>query len=234
MLTTKEEIGEITQILSKWNEAKEESLDEVFPIVYKEFRRLAKTARRRTGRINSDETLCTTSLVNEMYVKLRKSEVLSFENSGRFYALCLLSMQNLLRDYYYKKSSKKHEVSFPDELFEDNLFYDSIESKIHFDELLAKLSEQHPKKVEMLRLKYEYGETNEEIAREFNISASKVRRDISNAEFALKREQAKSIAEKAADLTNTTLRVEYLEKASRGNQDLLKLLEIMLKEPRKE
>lgn len=247
-----QEIGEITEILSKWNEAKEESLDVVFPKVYSKLKQQARKARRRIGRVNDNETLSTTSLVNEMYFKLRKNPNLAFESREQFYVLCRVSMQRLLHDYYFRKSAKKHEIAFIDESDEsemaiENLInlsiiedfsnsYDPLELSIAFDEALTQLEESHPRKVEIVKLKYWEDETEQEIAEHLNMSKSSVRRDLAMAIPLIRNlidYKMKSAVDKAADITQTTLGNDYLKKVAGEDKNFLNQLLIMLKEQRK-
>ena len=245
-----QEIGEVTQILAKWNDAKEESLDEVFPRVYENLKRLAKNARKKIGRTNPDETLSTTVLVNEMYFKLRKSSTLSFGSSSQFYALCRVSMQNLLHDYYFRKSAKKHEIPFADdsEAAIENLIdlsrirgsvdpsHNSLDLAIAFDQALTKLAINHPMKVEMVILKYWLDETDREIAAHFNIGETSVRRILIKSMAFIRHEidiNMKRILAEAAELTQTTVRNDYLQEKAGKNTGFLKQLVISLKEQQK-
>lgn len=247
MTELNQEIGEITEILSKWNEAKEESLDKVFPKVYENLKQLAKKARRSTGLSSSDETLCTTGLVSEMYFKLRKSKSLSFNSRGQFYALCLVAMRRILHDYYFRKISNNKKVSeseMAEGEFENiinlsvlknsgNLFGNSLELAIVFDEILTKLAEQHPRKVEVVILKYWLDETDKDIARYLDTSEATVRGDLTRAAALIRYEidaKMKLILHEAVDITDTTLRTQYLKEASGENKGLLRHLEIMLNE----
>ena len=246
MSNIEQEIGEITEILSKWNQAKEETLDEVFPKVYENLKRLAKKARKDYGRTDPDDTYCTTGLVNELYLELRDSKSLEFKNRGKFYALCLLAMRRMLRDYYLRKSSKKNEMRLSIEIENrvENIIDLSpirisstatctpLELTILFDDVLTKLAEKHPRKVEVIFLKYWMGETDEEIAKHLNLSVATVRRDCNFGEVLIEIEmdnKMKAILNEASDITDTTLRKKYLEEVCGNNKGLLKQLEMMLK-----
>ena len=238
MSSIKEEVGEITEILSKWSYAKEETLDEVFPQVYETLKRLARNARRVMGRTDPEETLCTGSLVNEMYLKLRKSESLDFKSRGHFYAFCRLAMQRTLRDYYMRKSAKRMEIrpafesgagcegsyDFAPLRIAGASFYTPLEVQLLCHEVLTKLVEKHPRKVEVIWLKHVLGETDREIARQLGLSEATVRRDSSIGEVLIKSElnnKVKLILREAAALTDTALRDAYLKEVCGENKGLL-------------
>lgn len=226
------ETGEITEILSKWKEAKEESLDIVFPKVYSQLKQHARKARRKIGRVNPGETLSTTALVNDVYLKLLKNPNLTFESRAHFYVFCRVSMQHLLHDYYLRKSSKIREVAFVDESGESKSVedlvdlsavkdfsssYNSLELSIVFDEALTKLQKEHPRKVEVVILKYWLDETEQEIAEHLNMSKSSVRRDLAMALALIRKlidSNMKSGADQEFDLKHPTLRSIHLEEAA--------------------
>ena len=227
------ETGEITEILSKWKEAKEESLDIVFPKVYNQLKQHARKARRKIGRVNPGETLSTTALVNDVYLKLLKNPNLTFESRAHFYVFCRVSMQHLLHDYYLRKSSKIREVASLDESGESkgtiedlvNLSavkdfsdsYNSLELSMVFDEALTKIQKEHPRKVEVVILKYWLDETEQEIAEHLSMSKSSVRRDLAMAIPMIRKlidSDMKSSGDEAFDLKHPTLRSIRLEEAA--------------------
>lgn len=247
-----QEIGEITEILSKWNETQEESLDVVFPKVYEKLKQQARKARKSIGRFNEAETLSATCLVNEMYFKLLKNPNLTFESREHFYVFCRVSMQRLLHDYYFRKSAKKHEVAFIDESDEskaaiENLINLSVikdssnsanplELSIAFDEALTKLGEKDPRKAEVVILKYWLDETEQEIADHLNMDKSTVRRDLRIAIPFIRSlidDKMKSAVDKAIDITQTTVRNDYLKKVAGDDKKFLDQIVVMLKERQK-
>lgn len=247
-----QEIGEITEILSKWNETNEESLDVVFPKVYSKLKQQARKARRSIGRINSDETLSTTSLVHEMYFKLRRNASLSFESREQFYVLCRVSMQRLLHDYYFRKAAKKHEVVFIDESDQsrtaiENLINlseikdpsyscDALELSIAFDEALTDLEQKHPRKVEVVILKYWLDETDQEIADYLGMDKSTVRRDLKMAMTLIRNmidNKMKSAVNEAIEITQTTVRNDYFNKVAKGDKNFFNQMVAMLEEKQK-
>lgn len=70
-------------------------LNELFPELYSELRRIARAQRRRHGR---SETLSTTALVNEAYVRLRTAGRLAPRDRLHFLALSARAMRFILID----------------------------------------------------------------------------------------------------------------------------------------
>ncbi len=76
---------EITQMLRAWSEEGErEALGELLPLVYEELHRQAHRYLRRERRNNS---LQTTALINEAYLKLIEQKNVCFESRTHFLRL---------------------------------------------------------------------------------------------------------------------------------------------------
>ena len=67
------EQSNITGLLTAWGKGDETSLDELFPIVEQELRRIAHNFMRRE---NPNHTLQTTALVNEAFIELSRQHVI--------------------------------------------------------------------------------------------------------------------------------------------------------------
>ncbi len=78
--------------------------DELFPLVYDELHRIAAGQRRRwTG----DETLTTTAVVNEVYLKLVDQSAPDWRNRAHFLAVASTAMRQILIDYAKRKRTAK-------------------------------------------------------------------------------------------------------------------------------
>ena len=75
------------ELLQAWNE--------LLPIVYDELRVIAA---HRLRCLKPGETLQTTALVHEAYIKMAANEAPSFENRRHFFAAAARSMKNILID----------------------------------------------------------------------------------------------------------------------------------------
>ena len=59
----------VTKLLEQWNRGDREALDKLMPLIYEEFR---KVARRYMSRQNPGHTLQTTALILEAYLRMVK------------------------------------------------------------------------------------------------------------------------------------------------------------------
>ena len=86
--------ADITALLRAAGAGDRAALDEVFTQVYQHLRGLARAQRRATP----SDTLSTTGLVHEAYLKLVRSEGLSSEDREHFYNLAARAMRQVLID----------------------------------------------------------------------------------------------------------------------------------------
>jgi RNA polymerase sigma factor (TIGR02999 family) len=96
--------GDIEQLLDAWREGDADAANELFRITYHDLRRLARMqlARRRPG-----ETLATTALVHEAYLKLAERSSLSLVDRQHFLALAARAMRQILVDHVRQKGAAK-------------------------------------------------------------------------------------------------------------------------------
>ena len=89
------EPGKITVLLKAWSGGDIAARDEVIPAVYNELRRLANHYRRSA---NGGETLQTTALVHEAYLRLVDIDNVTWQDRGHFFALSAQLMRRILVD----------------------------------------------------------------------------------------------------------------------------------------
>jgi RNA polymerase sigma factor (TIGR02999 family) len=96
--------GEITQLLKAHASGDPDALDELFPMVYENLRRMA---RRRMRRERTGHTLSTTALVHEAYLKLVDFDRIDWQDRNHFFALASRVMRKVLVDYAVKRKAEK-------------------------------------------------------------------------------------------------------------------------------
>ena len=79
-------------------------MEEMFPLVYNELRRIAarKLRDERTG-----HTLCTTALVHEAWLELTKLNRIKWQNRSHFLAIAAQAMRRILIDYAVARGRQK-------------------------------------------------------------------------------------------------------------------------------
>lgn len=166
----------VTSLLEKSQSGNREALDELFPIVYDELRRLA-ASRLRSER--ADHTLQPTALVHEAYLRLIEQHTQTWQNRVQFFGLAAEMMRRILVNHAVKRNAQKR--------FENQtrLVLDDIVDLTNFrnvnlmllDEALNELAKFDARQVKIIELKFFTGLTNEEIALVTGVSDSTVKRD---------------------------------------------------------
>jgi RNA polymerase sigma factor (TIGR02999 family) len=96
--------GQITRLLASVRQGNREAIDVVFNLVYAE---LHSAARRQLARARPGQTLETTVLVHEAYLKLVDSAQANWTDRGHFFAVAAKAMRQIIIDYARWTSRKK-------------------------------------------------------------------------------------------------------------------------------
>ena len=95
---------EITGLLLAWGNGDKAALDRVIPLVYQELRRLAHRQMRRE---RAGDTLQTTALVNEAYLRLVDYERMQPRDRAHFLAIAAQAMRRILIERARSRRSAK-------------------------------------------------------------------------------------------------------------------------------
>jgi len=162
-------------------------LDEVFPQLYNELRRMAARALRgeREG-----HTLQPTALVHEAYLRLRHSSGLSDKNRSELLGLAATAMRRVLVDYARARHRRKRggtsltvALSGAEESPSQPVF-----DLLALDEALTRLTEVDGQQVRIIELRYLAGMTIEEAAQVIGVSPTTIKRETTMARAWLYRE----------------------------------------------
>jgi RNA polymerase sigma factor (TIGR02999 family) len=96
--------AEITALLRRVGDGDRPALDSLFAAVYDELKRLAHAQRLRWS---GDETLNTTGIVHEAYMKLVRHGEVSLTDSSHFYAVASRAMRQILVNYAERRVAAK-------------------------------------------------------------------------------------------------------------------------------
>jgi RNA polymerase sigma-70 factor, ECF subfamily len=150
-------------------------MDDLFPLVYDELRRVASREMRRE---RQGRTLQTTALVHEAYLRLVKDASLSAANRGQFLGIAAHAMREILIDRARARDARKRGGGAVRVTLEES---HSITPGISIDVLaldealqrLARLDARHAKVVE---LRYFGGLSVEDTAAAMALSPATVKR----------------------------------------------------------
>ncbi|MEP6946939.1 MAG: sigma-70 family RNA polymerase sigma factor [Acidobacteriota bacterium] len=167
---------DITGLLIASKGGNREALDELFPLIYDELKRVAsnKLKNERSG-----HTLQPTALVHEAYMRLTEQGSVGWQNRIQFFALAAEMMRRILTNYAVSRNAEKrggqHLMIELDEamVFAAGRGVDLVA----LDEALTDLAAIDPKQAQIVELRFYTGLKVEEIAGLLEISNSTVKRE---------------------------------------------------------
>jgi len=170
------ESGNITQLLKEYQSGSKDALDQMFPLVYGELRRLA--ASRLRGE-RDEHTLQPTALVHEAYLRLVEQHSADWQNRAHFFGLAAEMMRRILVNHAVKNNAEKRFGNQTRLALDEIVDFTqgSDVNLISLDEAMTTLAEFDPKQAKIVELKFFAGLTNEEIAEVLSISDSTVKRE---------------------------------------------------------
>ena len=165
-------------------------LDELLPQVYEELRAVARRLRRRTGNGNS---LNTTALVHELYLKLRASSRVGVTNRAHFLRLAARAMRQVLSnharaDRAAKRGGGQSTLTLSSSAPPPDDHVDDAGTLIALDTALTTLGQRSERQARVVECRFYAGMSIEETAEALEISEATVKRDWAVAQAWLYRE----------------------------------------------
>lgn len=185
---------DITGLLQAWSAGQREAGDEVFSRVYRELRRLARAQLLR-GR--SGDTLGTTAVVHEAYLKLVDHDRLSVQDRQHFFSLAARAMRQIIVDYARSRLAQKRGGGAPHTDGADRVpdLAANVETAaeraaevLAVDEALSRLSALDPRLAQVVELRFFGGLSVPDAADVLAISPRTLKRDWRKARAYLARE----------------------------------------------
>lgn len=160
---------------------------------YDELRQLAHAHLRRE---RAADTLQTTGLVNEAYLRLTGVDGLGPEEKTRFFALASTTMRRVLVDYARRRGRLKRGADaerVPLEVAEEMLGEAEADELVVLDEALTRLERINPRGSQVVQYRFFGGLTLEETAAMLDTSVKTVQRDWLSARAWLRKEVAREL-----------------------------------------
>jgi RNA polymerase sigma factor (TIGR02999 family) len=178
--------GDITVQLRAWSEGDEAAFARLVASVYPELKRLA---RRQLARGRPGETLNTTGLVHEAYLKLVDRTRADIHDRQHFFRLAARVMRQIVVDTARGRARLKRGGGVPPLSVE--AVQPSIEEHaaavLEVDEVLGHLADLEQRLAQVVECRFFAGLTLEETAETLAISTATVERDWSRARAWLKK-----------------------------------------------
>ena len=179
--------GEITERLRAAEQGDRQALDEVFAVVYDELRRRAHAQRQRWS---GNNTLDTTALVHEAYLKLVDQTKARWNDRAHFLAVASRVMRHILVNYAEQRQAAKRGggvLVVP--LEEANpVGEDVAEEILALHEALQHLAEVNERHARVVEARFFGGLPIDDTAAALGISPATVKRDWKLATAWLQRE----------------------------------------------
>ena len=179
----------VTTLLVRWREGDERALDALIPLVYGELRALAHHYLRRE---RPDNTLQSTALVHEAYVRLVGHQPPALQNRSHFFGVAARLMREILVEHARAQQAVKRggrvarlslddavEVAQPIDL-----------DVLRLDDALKELARVDERQSRIIELRYFTGLSLDETAEVLGISPATVSRDWTTARAWLHREMS--------------------------------------------
>jgi RNA polymerase sigma factor (TIGR02999 family) len=184
---------EITVLLRAWGSGDPAALDRLTPLVYDELHRLARRYMRNE---RAGNTLQTTALVNEAYLRLVDAKGAGWHDRVHFFAVSAQIMRRILVDAARARASFKrggqarrveHSGAFDLDAIPD-VSSGRDRELVAIDDALNTLAEMDSRKARVIELRFFGGLSVEETAEVLKISPQSVMRDWKLAKAWLTRE----------------------------------------------
>lgn len=152
------------------------SLELLVPLIYDELRVMA---HRQLARESPANTLQTTELVHEAYVRLVDSTQIAAHGRAYFFAAAATAMRRVLVDRARRRTAAKRGAGeTPLSLDEGSIAVDEFASElVALDDALEKLAASHPRQARVVECRYFAGLNVDETAAALGISPRTVKYD---------------------------------------------------------
>ena len=166
---------DVSEILRAWSDGDQSALEKLTPVVYSELRSLARRYMRRERQGNS---LQTSALVNEAYMRLVDYKRMQWQDRAHFFAVSSQVMRRILvehaRRHNLKRGGDIQHVSLEQAAI---IGGDQDMDLVALDHALNALARIDPRKMRVVEMRFFGGLSVEETAEVLKVSAITVKRE---------------------------------------------------------
>lgn len=176
-----------TELLIAHRNGDEQALDKLLPRIYEDLRRIARV---QLARLRPGNTLDTTALVHEAYLKLFDKSRIQPNDLDHFFALAARAMRQLLVDHVRQRTTLKRGGGAPPlslEVLEVGI-EQQADTLLAIDLALDGLSRLNPRLTRVFECRFFAGLSEAETARAVGVSVRTVQRDWLKSRAWLRRE----------------------------------------------
>ncbi|TQV66299.1 sigma-70 family RNA polymerase sigma factor [Exilibacterium tricleocarpae] len=177
---------DITALLKTSGKDRNEALGKVYAAVYQELKQIARKQLQGSWSV---DTISTTALVNEAYLKLIRPQQLEVKDKAHFFALAATAMRQIIINYAEQKQAQKRggdwfQVTYNETLMQSHR---NAEELIAVSEALEEVRALDDKLAQIIELRFFAGMTETEISEVFGVNERTVRRNWKKAKALLVR-----------------------------------------------
>jgi len=170
----------ITELLARAHSGDSSAFNQVYEAIYQELRRLARARRRK--HLAPGETLNTTALVHETYLKLCRSPHPSFTDREHFLAVAATAMRQILVDEARRRLRAKRgggaaHAPLDNAIGDDRDLERDAETMLTVHEALRRLGQSNPRLEKVIEFRFFGGMTESEAATVLGLTERTIRRD---------------------------------------------------------
>jgi RNA polymerase sigma factor (TIGR02999 family) len=167
---------DVTELLQAHGRGQADAFGRLVPLVYDDLRRVARSQLRR---LRVGETLDTTGLVHEAYLRLVDQTQATWHDRGHFLAVSAVAMRQVLIDHAREKSRLKRGGGVEQVTFDEGLTAAAADAErlIEIDLALRKLADADPRLVRVVECRYFAGLSEHETAEAMGVSLRTAQRE---------------------------------------------------------
>jgi RNA polymerase sigma factor (TIGR02999 family) len=169
---------EATDLLIESTAGDRQALDRLMPLVYDQLRRIAHRELRRS---RPDQTLSTTEVVHEAYLRLVDQSRVARAERAQFLAVAAIAMRRIVIEYWRRNRAQKRGGGERPLSLDDSAMAiavgDPSELLPALDEALTRLAALNERLARVVECRYFAGLTEQETADVLSVTARTVRRD---------------------------------------------------------
>jgi RNA polymerase sigma factor (TIGR02999 family) len=165
----------VAEQLSEARSGARDTFDRVLPIVYAELRRAAHRELNR----RPNDTLNTTGLVHEMYLRLRDNDRVDWEDRACLLGMASVAMRRILVDRARRRRAMRRGGGLRQVTLEESVstVEERAESLLELDEALERLTRYDERLVRVVECRFFGGLSETETAQVLGVTERTVRRD---------------------------------------------------------
>ncbi len=165
----------VTALLAEWSRGDAEALHRLTPLVYEELRRLASHYLRQEGQ---GQTLQTTALVHEAYLRMVNQDAVDWQGRSHFLGIAARLIRQILVDHARKRQAGKRDSGGPLISFDESIdLPDGGQMDlVRLDDASTSLARIDEQQSRIIELRFFGGLSIEEAAQLIGISPRTVKR----------------------------------------------------------